>query len=353
MTYLYKSLTVAAIVFFLASSVQAEDRLWDEDFRELYSDRIKSSVDEGLQWLAEQQNDDGSWTAKTGYKLNESYKGTRAKNVGITGLAGLSFLSAGHFPGRGKYGDVVEDAVAFIIDKTDPDTGYINHGKSRMYEHSFAALFLAEVYGMTGNEEVRDVLRDAVDLIIHAQNQEGGWRYQPRPNKADISVTVTSLQTLRAANNVGISVPRSTIEKAMEYISGCYRRDGAFYYQNRRMSRTSWALTASGIVALQSAGEYESARVERSIEWLWQNVRSNRIAWGSYHYFYGHYYSAQAFYQSGMEQFVTYYEQFANEILPRQQEPGNWTDEVSPVYATSMATLILQIPVRYLPIFQK
>ncbi len=351
---LFSVLLVLFLLLHTRTSARAGDQLWERDFSRLYTDKIKSSVESGLRWLAEKQNDDGSWTAKVGYKLNDKVRGERHHNVGVTSIAGLAFISAGHFPSRGKYSHVVKGALDFILEHSDQNTGYISYKGTRMYEHGFATLFLAEIYGMTRSRRIRTVLKRAVRLILHAQTREGGWRYQPRPKDADVSVTVTILQSLRAAQNVGISVPKSHVKQAMKYIKSCERRDGAYLYQSKRMSRTSWALTAAGIVSRQSAGEYKSSSVKKSINWLWNRIRSRRrFTWGNYHYFYGHYYSSQALYQSGFESFKNYYKKFVSEVLPQQKSDGYWVDEVSPTYATSMACLILQLPVRYLPIFQK
>ncbi len=348
------SLSLLLLITFVRNS-DARDQLAEKDFSQLYTADIQRSVDEGLQWLAGQQLSNGSWKSIVGYKLNDQVRGKGPyENVGVTSIAGLAFLSAGHAPGRGRYGDVVDGAVQFILSKADPDTGYISHRGTRMYEHAFATLFLAEVYGMTADPDVRQALQDAVRTIRFAQNEAGGWRYQPKPDDADVSVTVTILQSLRAVNNVGIKVDRSIIDQAMEYVEDCYRRDGAFMYRASKMSRTSWALTAAGIVSLQSAGRYDSRMVHQGIDWLKNRVtQKRRTRWGKYHYFYGHYYTSQAFYQYGWNEFRSYYNSLVPEILAHQKSDGRWVDDVSSTYATSMACLILQLPVRYLPIFQK
>ena len=67
-----------------------------------------------------------------------------------------------------------------------------------MYGHGFATLFLGEVYGMTGDEQVKEKLQKAIRLIQKTQNAEGGWRYQPVPYDADISVTICQVMALRA-----------------------------------------------------------------------------------------------------------------------------------------------------------
>ena len=63
------------------------------------------------------------------------------------------------------------------------------------------AVMLATVsdYGMTGDETIKEKLQKAVKLIEKTQNHEGGWRYQPAPYDADISVTICEVMGLRAA----------------------------------------------------------------------------------------------------------------------------------------------------------
>ena len=91
-----------------------------------------------------------------------------------------------------------------------------SHGP--MYGHGFATLFLGEVYGMTGDDDVKEKLQKAVRLIQNTQNKEGGWRYQPVPYDADISVTITEIMALRAARDAGIKVEKEVVDKAIGYV---------------------------------------------------------------------------------------------------------------------------------------
>ena len=81
--------------------------------------------------------------------------GASTGHTGITALAGIAFMSAGNLPGRGKYGEVVRKAVEFEL-KNSQESGLLAADRSNglMYSHGFATLFLGEVYGMTGDEEV-------------------------------------------------------------------------------------------------------------------------------------------------------------------------------------------------------
>jgi hypothetical protein len=324
---------------------------------------VTSAVEKGLAWLANQQNLDGSWTCRVGYKLNESYIGTAYENVGVTALAGLTFLAHGDIPQRGKYGKNVTVALDFVLSCVRDTDGYITKNGTRMYEHAFATLFLAEVYGMSQRADLKEKLKKASQLIVQSQNKEGGWRYQPVPVDADISVTVSTLQALRAARNSGISVPKESIDLALRYIRSSAMPDGGFKYQLKGDARTSPALTAAGVVALISAAikpeDYDAPEVQRGLRYLNLHlpILLNNPAIVErqvpYHYFYGHYYIAQAMYQGGEKHWSNYAPIITREILSIQQPDGHWEDDVGPTYATAMATLILQIPSEYLPIFHK
>lgn len=314
------------------------------------------AITRGLERLAKTQNPNGSWNCAIGYKLNQDYRPEKlGSHVGATGIAGMAFLANGHVPGRGKYGEVVSKAVDYLLKCVEP-SGYITDNASRMYSHAFAGLFLGEVYGMTRRTDVKDRLDSVVNLMVAAQkqNNSGAWRYDPVSKDADLSLTVCQLQMLRAAMHAGIRVPRTTIDRAQQYVNACmYRRrsdDVRFYYQDQGGSRTTYALTAAGIVSLYSSGKYDAKELRPAVNTLWR--LHDEQAFGSFSYFYGHYYGVQAFYQDGR-----YWNQFwprlRGEIVTQQQSNGGWVDRVDPIYATGMATLILSIPNGYLPIFQR
>jgi hypothetical protein len=208
---------------------------------------------------------------------------------------------------------------------------------------------------MTKRPDVKDKLRRAVDLLVFAQNKEGGWRYQPTPIDADLSVTVSCLQALRGARNTGISVPIETIDRAMRYVRACATRYG-FNYQRSddytfNDTRITYPLTACGVVAMYSAGLYNSREIQDGLRYLRENRR--RLHWGRYHYFYGHYYAAQAMYLAGPAYWEEYYPRVRDEIINGQQPDGGWKDDVGRTYATAMACVVLQMPCEWLPLFMK
>ena len=90
-----------------------------------------------------------------------------------------------------------------------------------MYGHGIGTIALAELFGQTRDQTLRPKLEKAVKLIVSCQNPAGGWRYAPRPNDADISVTVLQVVALRAAKNSGIDVPQQTIDNAIRFVKSC------------------------------------------------------------------------------------------------------------------------------------
>lgn len=339
----------------------------------------KQAVDRGLHWLAANQNEDGSWTAKIGYKLNNDYNFTSERNghVGVTALACMAFLAGGNLPGRGPYGENIERGLNFILGSVQED-GYITRYRTRMYSHAFATLFLAEVYGTTRREDVKRKLQKAVDFIVKSQNREGGWRYEPYAIESDMSIVVCQVLALRAARNIGIRVPKGTVDRAARYVvdsavtgegrSGRYGRSsypgaaevGTFHYQKDVFSRSSFALTSAGVTALHGLGIYSDDAIERGIEFLNREMpRFNRMEGvrnrGHYFFWYGHYYGVQAMYTVGNPYWQPYFEEVRDLLISMQNEDGSWPNRTGPgpAFGTALGVLILEIPYRFLPIFQR
>ena len=307
---------------------------------EMIDAKTQKAIERGLSYLASIQNDDGGW----------AYQGS-AGNTGITALAGLAFLAGGSTPGRGKYGANVEKAVKYIIKHTRRD-GYITAGNSRMYEHGFATLFLAEVYGMTRDPLVKAKLAAAVRLIESTQNGEGGWRYNPVPMDADISVTICQIMGLRAARNSGIKVSKKVIDNGIKYVKKCQNSDGGFSYTAGSRG-SGFARTAAGVCSLYYAGEYEDKSIKRGLDYM-HKMFSRELGRGyGGHFHYGHYYAVQAMWQAGGKYWSNYYPKIRDHIVKGQQSDGSWRGYGTPAYPTSMCLIILQVPYRYLPVLQR
>ena len=294
------------------------------------------AIDNGLKFLSRQQNPDGSW----GKKYPEA----------TTALTLMAFMLKGHFPEKGPYGQPLDKGVAFLLDRAKQGGGYMG---VNMYEHGLATLALSEAWGMSDRKEIRDTLKRAVDVILRAQSPTGGWRYQPRPEDADISVTVMQIVALSSAKEAGIHVPAQTIEKALKYVKSLQvKSDGGFGYTNA--SQPEFARSAAGVMALEMCGERDSRAVLMGLEYL-KRLPDSKFKETKF-YLYGHYYAIQAMYQAGESYYQEWYSHIRDPLLAKQREDGSWSgggEEGDPCYATSMSILILGVPYRFLPIYQR
>ena len=221
-----------------------------------------------------------------------------------------------------------------------------------MYGHGFATMFLAEAYGMVPRTDIRETLSAAVQVIVASQNDEGGWRYEPKGTEADLSVTICQIMALRAARNAGIYVPNETVDRCIDYVKQCQNADGGFTYMLSQPGDSRFSRSAAGIVALFSAGVYEGEPIKQGLRYLRRHVPRDKQRAEDY-FMYGHYYAAQAMWHASGEHWKRWYPAIHDVLLDLQKSNGSWENEISPEYETAMACLILQMPNSYLPIFQR
>lgn len=315
----------------------------------------QKAIDRGLAYLARSQAADGSYGERPPLQ----------QNVALTSLAGLAFVAGGHAPGRGPYGEHVKRAVEYVLSQESRQTpGFLYHPiqstHGPMYSHGFGAMFLGEVYGLIDDKElsarIRATLDRAVALILASQNNEGGWRYRPVKEQADVSVTICQIMALRSARNAGLAVPKSAADKCAEYVRACQAPGGGFNYF-KQGGGTAFARSAAGLCALYSAGQYQGPAIDRALNYLKQykpgGGRRDAI---DTHYYYGHYYAAQAFWTAGEPHWSEWFPAVRDDLTlrGRQRADGAWTDPYfGQHYATALACITLQIPNNYLPILQK
>ncbi|MDP6957636.1 MAG: terpene cyclase/mutase family protein [Planctomycetota bacterium] len=326
--------------------------------------QARSTIEKGLVWLHRNQARSGAY-------------GNGSAPVATTAIVGMAFLAGGHLPGRSKYGENILDAVRFLLKMTSRK-GYINEGQARgmggsgMHGHGYAVLFLAEVYGMCSGiegfkndnleEELKEKLTQAIRIIENSQCANGGWNYEPNPTYDEGSVTITQIQALRASRNAGIRVNRDRILKAVEYINKSTNGSGLTRYSLTSGGHTSFALTAAGMSSMNFLGDYNNPKVKKGLDYLLRSLpgkgknMSNMGAWGGW-YFYGNYYATLAMYQAKEDSYwEKWYPAIREDLIRTQASNGSWTTAESSTYGaafgTGFALQILQVPNRYLPIYQ-
>ncbi len=189
-----------------------------------------------LRWLSRHQNADGSWKTRgyatectrmggaVGGKCSPG-PGREGFDAGVTGLAVLAFLGAGHSRGSTTtcdglcFGDVVRKGLDWMMSRQDAEgcIGPRTAGK-HMYNHAICAAALAEASGLSYHITLKTKAQKAVDFIVASQNPGKGWRYSSRSGDNDTSVTGWCVSALKAAGEAGLSVPRSAFDGARAWL---------------------------------------------------------------------------------------------------------------------------------------
>ncbi|MCG3148995.1 MAG: hypothetical protein PCFJNLEI_02447 [Verrucomicrobiae bacterium] len=334
---------------------------------------VDKAVERGIAFLISKQHSTGAIADGTPPSLSYPHA--------MTGLASLALVAVGHRPAdESPAGQALRKALEYLLDEKRLQSGpnlppgyFGGMDGSRMYGHGIVTLFLAEMVGM-GVDARQDALirtrcQAAIDLIVRSQkvkktpNFTGGWRYTPLSSDADLSVTVWQVMALRAAKNAGLTVPKETIDAAVEYIKRSYSsprdKDGKIINLKSGFSYMpgggpGYAAAAAGLLALQVCGEYDAPELNGATEWL--RLSRPKTVGGAGHFYYGTYYFSQGMYQRGGT-VATESKQFVESLLlAAQKENGTWTGggtEASPVYCTALAILSLSVRHHFMPIYQR
>jgi hypothetical protein len=324
--------------------------------------KTEAVIDGALKYLAAQQLPNGSWTA------DKNNPATNKWAVAMTSYVMMAFMANGNLPDAGPYARQVKNGLQFLLDSVQAD-GTFNEGDRShyMYSHGLGTMVLAEIYGETQNPVIRPKLEHVVLLIIHGQNPEGGWRYQPGSKDADISVTVPQTVALCAAKRAGIAVPQVTIDKAVAYIKHCeVGASGSFTYQPG--GGPNFARTAAAIYALQISGLYDDPAVADGSRYMMRSIATFEQSGGRNEFLaYGDYYAGVAHYLMGGDKWKTYYQTFGQQYLLKhvstQGDTNYWSSDLDPRakqegiagsnWCTAVFTTILSLPYGYLPLYQR
>jgi hypothetical protein len=323
------------------------DAVWAVDNDDVMQPAADRAINRGLHFLASSQLRDGSWDSETG----------------LTAPCILAFIANGQLPGRGKYGPVVARAIDYLINNVKSTGLLFSNGPDAMYHHGLATLALAEVWGQSHDVRLQPTLRHAIDLICSCQNSRGGWRYQPIVKDDDMSVTVMQLMALRAAQDAGIDVPKETIDAGLEYVKSCHKprsqgMNGAFSYDPSK-GYDSFAMTGAGVTSLQVAGDYKAEAITEGVNYIMLYSPVGKLHDRPDWHFYGLYYATMGIYQAqsigawGRQAWARWYPAVIKELVSTQSPDGHWDGGYAPNFTTGLGLVILSIPRRYLPVFQR
>jgi hypothetical protein len=331
------------------------------------SDKSDKTVDAALDWLGKSQSDEGRWSARqfgAGEErkvLGQDRQGAGADaDTGITALAVLSLLGAGHTHLEGPYRENVQHALEFLIRSQRADGCLAGEAKlyATMYCHGMATLALSEAYAMTGDHRLEASVKRAAEFSIAAQHSTtGGWRYLPG-DPGDMSQFGWQVMALKSAELGGLSVPDKTrlgMQRFLKANTSGQHRGLASYRTGERPSRTMTAEAYACRLFLHEpvTPELTDEMAKFLLEHPPQAGKPDFYYW---------YYGSLAMFQLQDERWLKWNDALQRELTTRQISHGDdagsfptdevWSGYGGKVYTTSIAALCLEVYYRYLPVYE-
>lgn len=325
------------------------------------SEGSEKAVVMALKWLAAHQERDGGWNfdhTRGPCKGQCSHPGmVPPSRNGATAMALLPFLGAGQTHKEGEYKDTVQRGLAFLVQSMKVNNGMADLSDSggRLYSHGMASIALCEAYAMTSDPELLQPAQFALNFIAYAQDPVGGgWRYEPK-QAGDTSVLGWQLMACKSGHMAYLKVPRRTILGASKFLDFVQDQNGATY--GYTVPGGGPATSAVGLLCRMYLGwKHDEPGLQAGVEFLHTTGPSENM--------YYNYYATQVLKHYGGPYWDEWNKKLRDDLIAAQDTKGHengswyfsrdpWADRGGRLYCTSMATMILEVYYRHLPIYGK
>lgn len=330
--------------------------------REGGTSETEAAVNRALQWLAQHQNSDGSWSLNRFNKAGDCNgqcgdSGIDSDTSG-TALGLLPFLGAGQTHLRGDHTMVVALGLRWLIEHQGENGDLRGRGNGNMYAHGQAAIALCEVYALTQADNLRQPAQKSIDFIVAAQHDEGGWRYKPN-EPSDLSVVGWQLMALRSAQMAYLKVPPETLTRTNQFLNSVQMSSRVGRYSYMPGGHPSETMTAEGLLCRQYSGwRHNHPVLNNGVQALLIDHLPKRDRVNMYYWYYG----TQVMHHMGGSPWEKWNGALRDMLVAMQErtghQAGSWTPRSSHdpqggrLYMTSLATLTLEVYYRHLPLYR-
>ena len=340
----------------------------------------EQALKDGLEWLANHQDDDGKWDCDEFNKHDPATDvcdgpGQPEHDVGVTGLSLLAFMGDGHTTRQGLYKEKVTKGVKWMREQQDFENGLIGEkiGHSFMYDHAIATLAMCEAYYFSKSPLIRGTAQKAINFVTQARNPYGVWRYEAPPvGDNDSSVTGWMVFALKSAEEAGLKIDSAAFQDSLTWFDEVTdRATGRVGYdtigsQSSRITGVNEhfprdkteAMTAVGLLCRFFLGQdpggeeimvkHADLMLKTLPEWDPDGLTNDVYYW---------YYGSYAMYQMGGRHWKAWNKAMKKAVLDSQQKAGSargswdpigpWGHSGGRVYSTASCVLCLEVYFRY------
>jgi len=342
---------------------------------------FQTSIDNGLRWLKDHQDEDGRWDCDGFMKHDDSDPcdgpGSSMHDIGVTGLALLAFLGDNSTMRSGPYKDTVKKGVLWLRSQQDANTGLFGQSASHdfLYDHAIATYAMCEAFGLSKYETLRPVAQKALNYLEAHRNPYAVWRYQPQDNDNDTSVTGWCVMAYESGTYFKLNVNPDGLKYAgifLDQVSDPTGRHG-YTKQGERSSRKPGdhatrfpvdkgeAMTAVGLFCRFFMGQdpKEKPVMTAAANLILEKPPIWDVKSGSIDMYYW-YYATYALYQMGGRHWTEWQKKLEASVVKTQNNDKNrksyygswdpvgaWGEDGGRVYSTAILVLTLEAYYRY------
>lgn len=362
--------------------------------------KTEQAVADGLVWLAAHQRPDGVWDRRGFGRMCPkddpcsqaalTHLG-RDADVGLSALAALAFLGAGHTHEQGEYAENLSRVFSYILAQQDSAGSFSAGSGFQMYNDAIATIAVAEAFAMTKDPVLDEPLRRAIGHLVRSQQRGGGWDYtgDTTTNRNDTSITSWVVMAFKSARAAGVSVPLATRLRLIEHFDRAVELEGRVWYADKSDNigasanrpgyrrRYGPAMIATSLFARSAFGfRLDDALSAQQIDQLSSDLPSldrlrQRDSSGLHSAYYW-YYGTLGMFNVGGESWSKWNAALRRSVLEYQERPvtragrrrhsfgswpafgrgwGQWGRTGSRVYSTAINTLTLEVYYRYVPAY--
>ena len=183
------------------------------------------SIEPALEWLRNHQDEDGKWDCDGFNKHDDPASdlcdgpGNATHDVGVTGLALLAFLGDGSTMRSGPDKDIIRKGVNWLRTQQGAD-GLFGQPTSHdfVYDHAIAAYAMCEAFGLSGYETLKPYAQKGLNYLEKHRNPYSVWRYQPRDNDNDTSVTGWAIMAYESGQFFKLTVNTEALKLCAQWL---------------------------------------------------------------------------------------------------------------------------------------
>jgi hypothetical protein len=342
--------------------------------------QTEAAIEAGLEFLAEYQHEDGSWSFD-----DFGDRPLFTSHAAATALALLSFQGAGYSHLEYRYKDNCKRAIDYLVANQAADgdlyiaSNEYSDRNARFYTHGIAALALCEAFGMTQDESLRGPAQRSIDFLAKTQDPVGGgWRYNPGID-SDTSVTGWCMMAMKSAELAGLNVKRESyagIERHLERAQASNQQPYLYRYnptaadtaQTRHGLQPTPTMTGVGLLLrLYTGWTRDNRNMVQGADYLLESLPQMGTADDPQRDTYYWYYATQVIFHMGGNYWKQWNQKLHPMLIQSQLQRGNyagswdaggaipdrWGAFAGRLYVTTMNLLSLEVYYRHLPIYEE